>query len=210
MARQEHALIHRLFECIPSAVAVAILSRFWKDVSEKISWNCVETYLKSVLYTKQGTPNSMVPASCQSIWLKSRISHANLRGPPRPLLRYTLLEIRPKIKQVATPWDSHDILEPPLLGCAIFSQQVDLHNFPGLLTFGSCRLHLEEDQAKTGGPKTHIFLSHLFNICAYIKTDSYTNMCLITWFWFYQVYKYICVFSHGFGCTRCSPKKYIS
>ena len=76
-----------------------------------------------------------------------------------------------------------------LLGCAIIWQQIDLHNFPGLLTFGSCRLHLEEDQGKTGGPKTHIFLSHLFTkkIYIYINRFIYKFMCLITWLWFYQV-----------------------
>ena len=176
MARQEHALIHRFSNAFHLLLQLQTI-QVWKHVSEKISWNCVETYLKSVLCTKQGTPNSMVPASCGDFQL-ALIQHANLRGPPRP---YAAIPFPGKSGQKLNRWlppETPMIYWTTLVGlCNLFTANRSWHNFPGLLTFASGRLHLEVNQGKTmDEPKKHIYcLSHLFkSINMFIKIDIYT------------------------------------
>lgn len=74
----------RVFGCIPSVVAVAVhpglKTCIGKDML-KLRWNY---YLKTILFTKQGTPNSMVPASCGGLIYQNYhpLFHGNLRGQP--------------------------------------------------------------------------------------------------------------------------------
>lgn len=110
----------QVFECIPSAVAVAdhpgLKTCIGKD-KLKLRWNLLE--VGPMYQTRYAKLNGACLLSVDLI----KITYITCKSKGASHLSG---EIRPKIKQVATPWDSHDCWEPPLLGCAIFSQQIDL------------------------------------------------------------------------------------